>query len=146
MLGDKANTTRNFKNMVSNSLTVLLINCYIVIKLLIQSSNFHSSFRNTGRHFKNNAFCPSFTFICHLNTDFFPHRGKKKKVYHCFQHAVKDVFIVIPGDVYAISSPWRDDIPTLLIQAEWSRLWWHYPPPTYNFTLYQQRDKRNLKN
>lgn len=85
MLGDKANRTRNFKNMVSkSSFTVLLINWYIIIKpILIQSSKCNGSFRNTRRHFKNNAFCPSFTFICHLNTDFFPHR-KKRKFYHVF--------------------------------------------------------------
>ena len=79
MLGDKTNT-RNFENMASkNSSTVLLISSYIIIKTIwILSSECNSSFRKTGRHFKNNAFCPSSTFICHFNTDFFSLWGKKK--------------------------------------------------------------------
>lgn len=69
---------KTFLNVTSNSSTVLLINWYVIIKTIwIQSSRYNSSFRKTGRHFENNAFCPSFTFICHLNTDFSFSHGKK---------------------------------------------------------------------
>lgn len=62
-----------------NSSTVLLISWYVIIKIIwILSLKCNSSFRKTGRHFKNNAFCPSSTLlVISILILFFPW-GKKK--------------------------------------------------------------------
>lgn len=55
-----------------NNFAIILISSSIIIKtILIQSSAHNTAFRKTGKHFENNVFCLSSTFICHLHTVFF---------------------------------------------------------------------------
>lgn len=105
-----------------NISTVLLINWYLFIKTIwIQSSNviFFFFFRKTGRHFKNNAFCPSFIFTCHLNTDYFSYGEKKKFLpwfstccqgrLYCYSKSCLCSFLLLPDRIIYWPSLFRQN-------------------------------------